>query len=159
MCLNWECHLVMHLNTINQKRLEMLLLGKFIIIGQAADPNRPPNSTPLNRHYFIVTLNFQRHRVSLEVEVENTFKSLPCLVLGLHHNLSCSVPSATSFLLQFIFFETWGAHMKAVQWPLCPMRLKWSEEVGKEMWTWKPPKFRYGEALLWSKDASISCEV
>lgn len=49
---------------------------KFIIIGQTADPNRAPNSTPLNGSYFIVTLDFQRHRVSLGVEVENTFKSL-----------------------------------------------------------------------------------
>lgn len=55
---------------------------EFIVIGQTADPNRPLYSTPLNGSYFIVTLNFQRRRVSLEVEEENTFKSLSVPRLG-----------------------------------------------------------------------------
>lgn len=53
--------------------------------------------------------------MSLEVEVENTFKSLPVSHLrGLYDNLPCLLPSATSFLLQFIFFETSGTKGKAV---------------------------------------------
>lgn len=55
-------------------------------------------------------------------------KACQYLVLGLHHNLSCLLPSATSFLLRFIFFETSGAHMKAVRWPSCPVRFRRSEE-------------------------------
>lgn len=46
--------------------------------------------------------------------------------------------------------------MKELYCPLRPARFKRSDEVGKEMYT---SKFRFGEAVLWSKDASISVEV
>lgn len=57
-------------------------MSTFIITVQTGDPKRPPNSTPLNGSYFKVTLKFQRHRVSLELGVENTFNSLPVSCLG-----------------------------------------------------------------------------
>lgn len=133
---------------------------KFIIVGQTADPDRPPRSAPLNGCYFIVTSKFQRHRVPLESELENTSKSLPHCVLGLHHNPSRLPPLC--HLLSFVnpnFLRHRAHTWRQYHWPLCPVRLKRREEAGKEMCTWKPSKFRYGEAPLWSKDATISCEV
>lgn len=35
-------------------------MTEFIIIGQKADPNRPPGSAALNGSYFIVTLDFSK---------------------------------------------------------------------------------------------------
>lgn len=81
----------------------------------STDSTQPDKTTPMNGSYLTVTLDFQRHRMSLEVEVESTFKSLPVSHLrGLYHNLPCLLPSATSFLLRFIFFETSGTKGKAV---------------------------------------------
>lgn len=87
-------------------------------------------------------------------------KACQYLVLGLHHNLSCLLPSTPSFSFAIhIFWDTGhmqeGSKLAFMSWEISREPRRW----GREMCTWNPPNFGCGEALLWSKDASINLEV
>lgn len=109
-----------------------------------------PKSAPLNGGYFIVTLHSQRHRVALEVEVENTFKK--------PHNLSRLLPSLTPFFLQFLYF--FPPHIRCThEGGLLALKSCEIWEKCEKTCTWKPLKSTRSRPRLWSKTGAISSDV
>lgn len=112
------------------------------------------NSAHLNGSYF--HLGFSKGiSCHLRWRWKNTFKKNPasisfqtCIIIS----PVCCPPRNLLFFCNSYFLT----RMKELYCPLRPARFKRSDEVGKEMYT---SKFRFGEAVLWSKDASISVEV
>lgn len=122
---------------------------------QTLDPNRLCLTQLIWMEATFTLDFFKRHFMSLEVEVKKHLQKNPasisfqtCIIIS----PVCCPPQNLLFFCNSYFLT----RMKELYCPLRPARFKRSDEVGKEMYT---SKFRFGEAVLWSKDASISVEV